>query len=165
MFILIYGEYKTPEFHTPLTSLLYAILIDDYSIKFGKVVIQMDATSKPAELLVQQGQNVLESMRDLRRMIKKKGKERSGLYERFCANEHSFEVYTYMDAAVGQLAEVQTFQETLDTFSSIFTEIRTNFEADVDVKQAEDAYGKACQAYKAMAESLGFAKEATTIKS
>ncbi len=114
----------------------------------------MDSNMYPVELLIQQGQNVLESMKNLKRSAKKKGKERSDLYERFCANEHSFSVYTYIDSEIEQLAEVQDFQEKLELFSVGFTGVTTDFDTELDLKQIEKNYEEVFTAYDAMANVL-----------
>jgi len=114
----------------------------------------MDSKMYPVELLIQQGQNVLESMKNLKRSAKKKGKERSDLYERFCANEHSFSVYTYIDSEIEQLAEVQDFQGKLELFSVGFTGVTTDFDTELDVKQIEKNYEEVFTAYDAMANVL-----------
>jgi hypothetical protein len=124
----------------------------------------MDSTNKPAEMIVQQGKNVLASMKDLKRSAKKKGKNRSDLYQRLCANEHSFAVYTYMDAAITQSAEVQAFQQKVELFSADFESIRTNFDAEVDVKRVETMYEEVLTAYNAMVHALEFADEAVNVK-
>lgn len=124
----------------------------------------MDSSNTPIELLVQQGQNVLASMKDLKRGAKKKSKERSDLYQKFCANDHSFAVYTYMDSVIGQLAEVQIFQQKLDLFSKDFEGITTNFDTEVDEKHAEITYEEVFDAYNVMVHALGFADKAVNAK-
>lgn len=124
----------------------------------------MDSTNKPAEMIVQQGKNVIVSMKDLKRSAKKKGKNRSDLYQRLCANEHSFAVYTHMDAAIKQSAEVQAFQQKVELFSADFESIRTDFDAEVDVKHVETIYEEVFTAYNAMVHALGFADEAVNVK-
>lgn len=114
----------------------------------------MDSKLYPVELLIQQGQNVLKSMKNLKRSAKKKGKERSDLYERFCANEHSFSVYTYIDFEIEQLAEVQDFQGKLELFSVGFTGVTTDFDTELDLKQIEKNYEEVFTAYDAMANVL-----------
>ena len=129
-----------------------------------KVVIRMDSTNKPVEMIVQQGKNVLASMKNLKRSAKKKEKERSDLYQRLCANQHSFAVYTYMDSAIQQSAEIQIFQQKVEKFSANFESIRTNFDAEVDVKHAETMYEEALIAYNTMVHALGFSDEAVHTK-
>lgn len=124
----------------------------------------MDSTNKPAEMIVQQAKNVLTSMKDLKRSAKKKGKNRSDLYQRLCANEHSFAVYTYMDAAITQSAEVRAFQQKVELFGADFESIRTNFDAEVDVKHVEIMYEEVFTAYNEMVHALGFANEAVHVK-
>ncbi len=116
----------------------------------------MDSTNKTVEIIVQQGQNVLASMKDLKRSVKKKGKERSDLFQRVCANQHSFDVYTYIDATIEQSAEVQAFQQMFDIFDADFQVIRTDFEAKLDLKHIEATYEEVFTAYNAMVNALGF---------
>ena len=106
--------------------------------------------------IVQQGQNVLVSMQDLKRCAKKKGKERANLYERFCANKHSFDVYTYIDSTIKQLAEVQTFQQKLELFNADFTGVFNNFDQEVDLNHIEATYVEVFTAYEAMVSALGY---------
>ncbi|HZG72217.1 MAG TPA: hypothetical protein VEY51_11850 [Chondromyces sp.] len=121
-------------------------------------------TTTPAKLIVQQGKNVLTSMKDLKLRAKKKGRERFDLYERFCANCHSFEVYTYMDPKIGQSAEVQAFQQKLESFRAEFADVRTDFDKEVDMKQVKVIYEEVLAAYNAMVNILGFDEEAVNIK-
>ena len=114
----------------------------------------MDSTNTCAEMLVQQGQNVLTSIKDLQSRAKKEGKERSGLYERYCANQHSFRVYTHMDVTIGQLAEVQAFQQQMQLFDAVFAETRTNLEAEVDVQQGKKSSEDVSAAYNTMVHAL-----------
>lgn len=124
----------------------------------------MNSKNQAVELIVNQGKNVLESMRDLKRSAKKKGKSRSDLYERYCANLHSFSVYTYMDASIGQSKEVQEFQQILVLFSECFSDTRTNYEAEVDVKHIETVYEDVFPVYNEMVSVLGFNNELVNIK-
>ena len=124
----------------------------------------MDSSNKPIELIVQQGQNVLASMKDLKRSAKKKNKERSDFYQKFCANDHSFAVYTFIDSAIGQSAEVQAFQQKLDLFSEDFAGITTNFDTVVDMKHVEETYEDVFTAYNEMVHALGFADKAVNAK-
>ena len=116
------------------------------------------------ELLIQQGQNVLASMKHLKRNAKKKGTERSNLSERFCANEHSFSVYTYIDSEIEQLAEVQDFQEKLGLFSAGFNGVTTDFDTELDLNQIEKTYEEVFSAYDAMANVLRTHEQALKAK-
>lgn len=124
----------------------------------------MDSTKSVVEIIVQQGQNMLTSMKELKRNAKKKNKARSDIYQKFCANDHSFAVYTYMDAAIGQSTEVKTFQQKSDLFSEVFTGITTNFDTEVDLKQVEATYEEVFSAYNTMVSALGHADQAVDIK-
>ena len=116
----------------------------------------MDSTNKLVEVIVQQGQNVLASMKDLKRSAKKKGRERSDLFQRLCANQHSFDAYTYIDSTIEQSVEVQAFQQTFDIFNAGIQVIRTDFEAELDLKHIEATYVEVFTAYNVMVNALGF---------
>lgn len=116
----------------------------------------MDST---IELIIQQGENVLASMKDLKKRGKKKGKERADLYERFCANQHSFGVYTYIDTKIENLAELQVFLQKLELFGSNFASVVTNWETDVDWKHVEATYEDVLLAYNSMVNALDLIKE------
>lgn len=124
----------------------------------------MEATNKLEEVIVQQGKNVLVSMKNLKRSAKKKGKERSELYHKFCANQHSFAVYTFINSAIEQSVEVQAFQQKLESFSADFEDIRTNFDIEVDVNHVEKTYEEVFTAYNVLVNTLGFADEAVNTK-
>ncbi|WP_397538885.1 hypothetical protein [Rummeliibacillus pycnus] len=116
----------------------------------------MDSTNTTVELLVQQAENVLTSLKELKRSLKKKGKARFDIYERFCANQHSFDVYTFMDPEIQESAEVTAFQKQLELFREDFTIVRTELDAVVDIKRAEVAYEEVFTTYNVMVNALGF---------
>ncbi|WP_102691626.1 hypothetical protein [Rummeliibacillus pycnus] len=116
----------------------------------------MDSTNTALELLVQQAENVLTSLKDLKLGLKKKGKARFDLYERFCANQHSFDVYTFMDPEIQESAEVTAFKKQLESFREDFAVVRTDLEAVVDIKHAEAAYEEVFANYNVMVNVLGF---------
>lgn len=116
----------------------------------------MDSTNTALELLVQQAENVLTSLKDLKLGLKKKGKVRFDLYERFCANQHSFDVYTFMDPEIQESAEVTAFKKQLESFREDFAVVRTDLEAVVDIKHAEAAYEEVFANYNVMVNVLGF---------
>ncbi|WP_338448492.1 hypothetical protein R4Z09_20005 [Niallia oryzisoli] len=124
----------------------------------------MDSTNNTIEVILQQGQNVLESTKDLKRSAKKKGKERSDLYEKFCANQHSFNVYTYIDPTIDQLAEIQLFQQKMELFREDFTGVLNNFEKEVNLQHIEKTYVEVFIAYDAMVNALGYPKKALNAK-
>ena len=125
-----------------------------------KVVIYMYSTNECAKMLTEQGQNVLACIKDLKRIAKNKGKERSSLYERYCANQHSFNVYTYTDATIGNLTEVQAFKRKMTLFGAVFAGTRTDYEAEIDVQQVEKTYEELVTAYGEMMDKLGFSDKA-----
>jgi len=114
----------------------------------------MDSRNKVVEMIIEQGQNVLASMKDLKRSAHKKGRERSKLYERFIANEHSFNVYLYIDAEIEQLVEVQHFQHKVGLFRELFTGVQTDFDKVVDVRTVEPIYEETNFAYKSLKKVL-----------
>ncbi len=116
----------------------------------------MDSTNTCVELVMQQSPNVLSSMKDLKNSAKKKGKERHDLYDRFCANIHSFYVYTLIDPEIEELKEVIEFQECLDQFREYFEDVTKDYECIVDTKSAQVAYEKVFPAYNSMVTKLGF---------
>ncbi|WP_286232060.1 hypothetical protein [Neobacillus mesonae] len=102
------------------------------------------------ELIKQQGENILTSINELKGRAKKKGRERFDYYEKFSANRHSFTVYTFIDSRIEQAKSVQLFQQKLDLFDNEIDEIRTNLEADIDIKAIESAYQEVVDAYNEM---------------
>ncbi|WP_042455516.1 hypothetical protein [Neobacillus dielmonensis] len=114
----------------------------------------MDSTNS-RELLLQQGKNVLASMKDLLNGAKKKGKARADLYEKFCANLHSFNVYTYMDPSIEQMGEVQAIIQKLEAFSAVFAEVSTDIEASIDVKSIEHTYQDILKEFNQIEKFLG----------
>ncbi|WP_462413496.1 hypothetical protein [Neobacillus sp. Marseille-QA0830] len=113
-------------------------------------------SSNSRDLLLQQGKNVLTSMKDLLHAADKKGKARSDLYEKFCANLHSFNVYTYMDPSIEQMKEVQIWIQKLESFSAIFAEVSTDFEVKIDVKSVETTYQDILTEFNKLDKVLGF---------
>jgi hypothetical protein len=115
----------------------------------------MDST---IDLIIQQGENVLVSMKDLKRKVKKKGKERAELYEKLCANLHSFNVYTYINPTFEKLAELKDFQQKIELFSKEFASVIIDFDTEVNLKQVESIYEDVLSAYKAMVNALDLMK-------
>lgn len=113
----------------------------------------MDSTNTN-ELLAEQGKNIITSMKDLKRIAKKKGKERFDLYERFCANVHSFDVYTFMDPQFQESPEVVEFKKQLELFMKQLGIVRTDYNAEVDVKNIETAYDKITGIYSKIEKAL-----------
>lgn len=124
----------------------------------------MDSTNTNVELIVQQGENVLLSMKELKNVANKKGKVRFDLYERYCANLHSYYVYTLMDPEIENAPKVVDFQEKLNLFGDYFKEVAKDFESEVDTKSANEAYDNVFPAYNAMVSALGFPDREVTAK-
>lgn len=108
----------------------------------------------PVKLLIQQGENVLNSLKDFKQMAKKKGAQRAELYERYCANLHSFNVYTYIDSDLEELAEVQDFQSKSEQISDACKNVTVDHETKLDIKQLEHDYQEILASYEAMAKVL-----------
>jgi hypothetical protein len=113
----------------------------------------MDKTNT-SEIIVEQAKNTITSMQNLKQRAHKKNKERADLFEKLCANEHSFRVYTYMDPNLGQLKVVQTFLEKVEWFSGFFTGVNTEFDQVVDQKLVDEAYKESMDAYQNLVHEL-----------
>ncbi|WP_082918100.1 hypothetical protein [Oceanobacillus sp. Castelsardo] len=111
------------------------------------------------EILTTQGKNTVKAIQDLKQQAKKLNKERSDLYEKFCANEHSFRVYTYMDQNIRESNEVQAFLQKVEELNENFVGVNTELETTVDEKKVAVSYKKVVEAYNDMVKSLGFAEE------
>lgn len=119
----------------------------------------MSLTNSFVEMLVQQARNVLNNMNDLKWIAGDKGKDRGALIERFTANTHSFNVYTYANVEVAQIPEVQAFKEKLSLFNKEFNIARFDFQGEVDKDRVQTIYEEVVKAYNDMVISLGFDKE------
>lgn len=104
--------------------------------------------------LLEQGQNTLTSMDNLKKKANRKGDQRAALYENFRANEHSFRVYTFADPEIGERAEVQAFLEKVEAFEALFQGVDTERETNVDSGQSKELYEQAVEAYNSMDEKL-----------
>ncbi|GGA66545.1 hypothetical protein [Ornithinibacillus halotolerans] len=118
----------------------------------------MDYTNT-SETLAKQGKNTVISMQNLKRLAHKKNNERKVLYEKFRANEHSFRVYTYMDAAIGQLEEVQEFLNNLAVFGDNFTGVDVDFSKIVDKQKVNESFQQVSTSFNKMAQKLGYDDE------
>lgn len=116
------------------------------------------------ETLVKQSKNVLNTMKDLKRLAHKKGRDRFEQYEKFNANKHSFQVYCNIDASISQMDEIQRFLLNLQNFSKCFDSIRYDFEGEVDERLVEESYEPVLESYNEMAAVLGFEKETINVK-
>lgn len=114
----------------------------------------MYSINECAKMVEEQGQNVLACAKELVQIARKTGKERTDLFERYCANQHSFNVYTYINASIENLEEVQLFQRKIVLVGSAFVETRTDYEAEVDVQQAEITYEVLITAFHEMTNAL-----------
>jgi hypothetical protein len=118
----------------------------------------MDMTNT-AEIIVKQSKNTINSMENLKRHTTKNDQIRSNLFEKFCANEHSLRVYSYMDADIGQSTEVKTFMEKVALFGGNFIGVNTDFETVVDKKEVQTAFQEAISTFNTMARKLEFENE------
>ncbi|BDH61690.1 hypothetical protein MTP04_18200 [Lysinibacillus sp. PLM2] len=123
----------------------------------------MTVSNSFLEMLIQQGRNVLNHMKDLRWVAGKQGKDRTSLIERFTANQHSFNVYTYANEEVKQSAEVKAFQEKVMLFSNEFHAARFDIEGVVDEDKVNILYEEVLAAYNEMVIALGFDKEIVNV--
>ncbi|MBO2535890.1 MULTISPECIES: hypothetical protein [Rummeliibacillus] len=111
--------------------------------------------SSNVSLVVQQGENILASMKDLKNAAKKKGKARFDLYERFSANIHSYYVYTLTDSKIEESPEVIAFLEKLDQFQEYYKNVGIDFDCTVDIRNAAIAYDNVLSAFNEMVTALG----------
>ncbi|HAM81396.1 hypothetical protein [Ornithinibacillus bavariensis] len=111
-------------------------------------------TTNVAELIVEQGKNTITSMQNLKGKANKQNKERADLFEKFCANAHSFRVYTYMDPKIGQLEVVQSFMKKVEMFGELFTGVNIEFETTVDKTRVTEAFQEAMEAYNILLNTL-----------
>jgi len=114
----------------------------------------MYSRNEVVKMVIGQGQNVLTCAKELEQITKKTGKKRSDLFERYCANQHSFNVHTYMNPSIENLMEVQFFQRKVALFGAVFVGTRTNYEAVVDVQQARSTYEDLVSALHEMTNTL-----------
>lgn len=119
----------------------------------------MLSTNSFHEMLVSQARNILTTMKDLKWVAGKKGKDRGALITRFTANTHSFNVYTYSNEDVKQSSEVQTFKEKIGLFSKEFNAARFDLDGEVDEDRVQDLYEEVLTAYNEMVIALGYDKE------
>ena len=113
-------------------------------------------STNTAEILTIQGKNTVKSIQDLKQQVKKQNKERSDLYEKFCANEHSFRVYTHMDPNIRESNEVQTFLQKVELLNDNFIGVNTELQTMVDEEKVKETYKEVMEAYNDMVKSLGF---------
>lgn len=109
--------------------------------------------------LVEQSGNVIKIMKDLKKIAMVKGEKRAKLIERFTANQHSFNVYTYASEEARQSNEVSILKEKLEEFSSQFDAARFEYEGEVDGKRVDELYEEVINAYNDMVTALGYEKE------
>ena len=78
------------------------------------------------------------------------------MYERFCANIHSFSIYTIIDSEIEESKEVTDFHDCLDQFRTYFKDVTTDYDSIVDIKSAQVAYENVFPVYNTMVSKLGF---------
>ncbi len=101
-------------------------------------------------LLAEQGENVLKSMKELKRLAKKKGKARFDAFEKFCANQHSFGVYTFTDPTIQEMGEIKAFQENMEAFRDTFQVVSTNFDETMNISLVDSIYEATFTSYNEM---------------
>ncbi|CAM5224103.1 putative protein OS=Ureibacillus acetophenoni OX=614649 GN=SAMN05877842_103162 PE=4 SV=1 [Ureibacillus acetophenoni] len=119
----------------------------------------MLSTNSFHEMLVTQARNILTTMKDLKWIAGKKGRDRGALIERFTANTHSFNVYTYANEGVKNSKEIQTFKENIVLYSNEFNVARFDFDGEVDEERVQALYEEVLTAYNDMVIALGYDKE------
>ena len=124
----------------------------------------MSVTNSFVDMLVKQARTILNTMKDLKWVAGKKGSNRGALIERFTANSHSFNVYTYANEDVKQYTEVQLFKENIILFSKEFDVARFDFDGEVNVDRVQTIYEQVLNSYNEMVISLGFDKEVVNVK-
>jgi len=124
----------------------------------------MYSINEAAKMVAEQGQNVIACAKELEQISMKTGKERSDLFERYCANQHSFNVYTYMNSTIENLTEVEVFQRKTASFGAVFVGTRTDYEAVVNAQQAETTYGDLVTSLHEMINALQLFKKAQSEK-
>lgn len=127
-------------------------------------MIPLGISNELLELLVNQAKNVITTMKDLKRIAHKQGKERAKLIEKYKANQHSFNVYTYTNAELSESEKVTHFKETLSRFTELFERAQYEFEEEIDSTKVEETFVEALHAYNEMVEALGFEKEQVNVK-
>ncbi|WP_419962471.1 hypothetical protein [Psychrobacillus sp. BM2] len=114
-----------------------------------------------AKLVAEQGRNVLACAKELEQITMKTGKKRSDLFERYCANQHSFNVHTYMNSTIENLTEIKVFQRKVALFGAVYAGTRTDYEAEVDAQQAETGYEELVAALHEMKNALSLLENAS----
>ena len=114
----------------------------------------MYSIKEVVKMVAEQGENVRACAKELERISLKSGKKRSDLFERYCANQHSFNVYTYMNSTIEGFSEVQVFQRKVALFGAVFAGTRTDYEAVVDAQQAKMMYEELVAALHDMINAL-----------
>lgn len=121
----------------------------------------MYSINEVVKMIKEQGNNVLICAKELEKISKKKSKKRTDLFERYCANEHSFNVYTYMNSTIENLPEVKIFQRKVALFGAVFVGTRTDYEAVVDAQEAETTYAALLEALQEMITALSLVENST----
>ncbi|MFC5560264.1 hypothetical protein ACFPN4_14530 [Ureibacillus thermophilus] len=116
------------------------------------------------ETLVNQSRNVLDLMKQLKKVAGKKGSKRSELIEKFTANQHSFNVYTYASEEARQSKEVDVLKVKLDEFSRQFDAARYEVDGEVNEEQVHVLYQEVLTAYNDMVVALGYENHVVDIK-
>lgn len=127
-------------------------------------MITLGISNELLELIINQAENVISTMKELKRIAHKQGKDRAKLIEKYKANEHSFKVYTYANAELNESEKVNVFKQTLARFTELFEKAQYEFEEEINLSQVEDKYEETLHAYNEMVAALGFDKEQVNIK-
>lgn len=81
------------------------------------------------------------------------GKKAMDNFTRYSASVHSFSVYTYMDPDFENVAELTTFQKSLDQYTNHYVALRNLIDVKVDQKAAVEDF-------KQLKEALDIFKQA-----
>ncbi|MED3662962.1 hypothetical protein NST62_06395 [Ureibacillus sp. FSL K6-8385] len=116
------------------------------------------------ETLVNQSRNVMDLVKQLRKVATKKGSKRTELIEKFTANQHSFNVYTYASEEARQSKEVDHLKVKLDEFSSQFDPARYEDDGEVNAEKINVLYREVLVAYNDMVVALGYDKHVIDVE-
>lgn len=95
----------------------------------------MKMNSDNAKLLFNAASTILESAKTMQKGPAK-GKDAMKNFSRFSASVHSFQVYTFMDAAFETLQPLTDFKAAITTYEAHFVLLRNTIDVKVDQKAA-----------------------------
>lgn len=119
----------------------------------------MNQSDNMLETVIKQAKHIFPSMKDLKKVASKKGKQRGELIEKCTANVHSFNVYTYASSTFQNSSEAQTFKQNINNWLNEFNGARFDIDGDVNEKKVRKLYDEVVSSYNVMVEALGFEQE------